>query len=316
MSHGLKASRSLIQANAPWFNLQNYEILSTASPLVWYQQFAARIDLRRARSLLIGQGNPFPALVEAYATLTDLIRWSGVVQGKALQLFMEGEKWLAPETLSTMRAVGAQGLHVRLMTVGDLIHASKNLPERTRREAAKEYDCSPFELHIRSRSKVAKSSVLCEPVSRLSQQSFADTPEFFLTIDARLPPALITKQVLELLNQYTSLNRGSVVYPKETKAPNYKSWFKSKVLPYIDLCQWLQQTENRDLKLQVGDAALVEALSIDIKQLSDTTKKHANQLTDEFNLTFMSLQEAAISSLREPAASLRRTKRVKPLAEN
>ncbi len=93
MSHGEKASRSLIRANALWFDLKKYEMLSGASPMVWYHQFASRIDLRRARSLLIGrQEEVAPGFADAHATLRDLIRKSGVLHGKALKLFMEGEQ--------------------------------------------------------------------------------------------------------------------------------------------------------------------------------------------------------------------------------
>jgi hypothetical protein len=81
------------------------------------------------------------------------------------------------------------------------------------------------------------------------------------------------------------------------------------VLPYIDLCQWLDEEPNHALRDQLLEADKAEALEIDPKQLHDTTFGHADELTDELSWTFLHLTEAAISSRRGPLTPLRKTKR-------
>lgn len=310
MTYGVKRSRVLIEQHAPWFSLANYKKLIGASPLTWYLQFASRIDLHRMRSLLLGPHQSFlPAFSSAHASLTELIRRVGVLDGESLELFMEGENFISPESFSAIHAVSVQGLHVRLMTVGDLLHATKTLDDELAQKAIMEHDRSPFELHSRARSRTNESSALCQPVSKLKQTSVLETSELFVTVDTRLPPALIGKQVIELVDQFTRLHRGSSIYPKQTKVPAFAAWRRSRVLPYIDLCQWLHEPGNEVLRAKVSDADLAAALDVDPKQLSDTTKAHAQQLTDEFNLTFVQLQEAAISVLRGPKTALRLPKR-------
>ena len=80
------------------------------------------------------------------------------------------------------------------------------------------------------------------------------------------------------------------------------------MLPYIDLCEWLEVTEPA-LAGQLSKADIAAALELDPKQVRDTTEHHAAELTDPLSWTFMHLTEMAISSLRWPITPLRQTKR-------
>ncbi len=96
---------------------------------------------------------------------------------------------------------------------------------------------------------------------------------------------------------------------KQTKLPAFDAWHRSRVLPYLDLRQWLDTDMNSELRESVKDADIADSLGIDPKQLADTTKKHAEELMDPHGWTFMHLAETAVSSFRQPARRLRHSKK-------
>lgn len=70
--------------------------------------------------------------------------------------------------------------------------------------------------------------------------------------------------------------------------------FKSRVLPYIDLCQWLEEFPMEQLpEIRAADIATV--LKIDPKQLVRTTERQADHFEDHLTWEFMQLSEAVVA---------------------
>ena len=96
---------------------------------------------------------------------------------------------------------------------------------------------------------------------------------------------------------------------KQTKLPAKESWIASRVLPYINLCSWLDEPLNHALRKEIFDVDKAEALGIDPNRFRDTILGQAHELTDPLSWTFLHLVEATISSRRGPLSPLRNTKR-------
>lgn len=112
--------REIIQKHAPWFKLSHYEALKDASPDIWYTQFALRIDLKRARSLLTSPDDPYAEMRRSiHQQLLTILRCKGVLRGKVLDKFLTGEEFLYSEAFSVFRELSAEGVYVREMTWAD-----------------------------------------------------------------------------------------------------------------------------------------------------------------------------------------------------
>lgn len=153
-------------------------------------------------------------------------------------------------------------------------------------------------------------SVSSDSLSRFVRHSMLSSSEAFLTVDLRCPRALILKQVAELVDTLQRDRAAWLPVAKQTKLPAFAAWHRSRVMPYLDLRQWLDTNENSELRESFKDAAFADALGIDPKQLADTTKKHAEELTDPLSWTFMHLAETAVRCFREPARRLRNARKV------
>ncbi len=290
--------RELIQEHAPWFKLSHYEALKDAAPDIWYTQFALRIDLQRLRSLLKASDDAYAEMRRSiYQQLITILRCKGVLRGKALNRFLVAEEFLYPETFSIFRDLSSEGVYVREMSWGDY----------SRVETALGSACGGMGGAVCL--DPARERVSSDPLSKHVHPSMLAASEAFLTIDLRCSRALIIKQVAELVDQL-SQDRARLLPPtKQTKLPSYEAWHRSRVLAYLDLRQWIDTAEDKGLRQSVKDSDVAQALNIDPKQLADTTKKHAEELTDPFSWTFMHLAESAISSRRAPMSRLRVAKR-------
>jgi hypothetical protein len=310
MSHGNKPSRSLIKKHVPWFDLRKYDGLEGASPELWYRQFALRVDLRRMRSLLLPPEHQYtPMYREVHGNLMHLIREKGIIDDRSLELFLQLEMYLSPEAFSTFHSVSSDGLHVRPMTVGDQLRIALGLKPESVRQAQEAHDRDPYSVRQQSEPGARPSSILSEPLLDHLGRSSIGSGEAFLRVDLRFPRTLIKKQVEEIVDKLSAQMEMYLPQKKQIKLPATKSWIRSKVLPYIDLCQWLDEEPNHALRDQLFEADKAEALGIEIKQLQDTTSVHVAELTDPLSWTFMHLAEAAISSHRGPLTPLRKTKR-------
>lgn len=312
MSHGDKPSRSLIKKHAQWFDLSNYYGLEGASTEMWHRQLALRIDLRRMRFLLLPPEHQYtPMYREVHGNLTYLIRDKGIIDDRSLDLFLRGEEFLYPESFSTLHSVSSDGAYIRPMTVGDQMRLALGLKSESARKAQEAYECDPYKLRQQSEPRVRSSTIRSEPLMNHLERSSIGMTEAFLTVDLRLPRTLIKKQVEEIVDKLAKEIERYLPPMTQTKSPATSSWFGSRALPYIDLCEWLDEHPNHALRDQLLEADKAEALGIDPKQLQDTTSKHAAELTDPLSWTFMHLAEAAISSRRGPMTPLRETKRKK-----
>jgi hypothetical protein len=310
MSHGNKPSRSLIKEHASWFDLCKYDGLAGASEELWYRQFALRIDLQRMRSLLLPpELQDTPRYREVHGNLTYLIREKGIIDDRSLEIFLQLEEYLFPEAFSIFHAVSSDGLHVRPMTVGDQLRIALGLKPESVSQAQEAHNRDPYSVRQQSEPGARPSNILSEPLLDHLGRSSIGLGEAFLRVDLRFPRTLIKKQVEEIVDKLSAQMEMYLPQMKQTKLPATEAWIRSRVLPYIDLCQWLDEEPNHALRDQLLEADKAEALEIDPKQLHDTTFGHADELTDELSWTFLHLTEAAISSRRGPLTPLRKTKR-------
>ncbi len=310
MSHGNKPSRSLIKKHAPWFDVRKYDGLEGASQELWYRQFALRIDLRRMRSLLLPPEHQYtPMYREVHSNLMYLVRGKGIIDDRSLELFLQLEMYLSPEAFSTFHSVSSAGLHVRPMTVGDQLRIVLGLKPESVKQAQEAHNRDPYSVRQQSEPGARPSTILSESLLDHLGRSSIGLAEAFLRVDLRFPRTLIKKQVEEIVDKLSAQMKMYLPQKNQTKSPATKAWIRSKVLPYIDLCQWLDEEPNHALRDQLLEADKAEALGIDPKQLHDTTFGHADELTNELSWTFLHLAEAAISSRRGPLTPLRKTKR-------
>ncbi len=310
MRHGDKTSRRLIKEQAPWFDPSKYDRLDGAPEGLWHRQFALRIDLHRMRSILGPSGLQLSAEYRAVlAGLTNVIREKGVIEDTDLKLFRQGEELLAPESFSVLNAVSMEGLHVRSMTVGDHLRLQLSLRHDAWMQAHSDHARDSYGLRHRSEPTIHHKDILSTPLLHHVHPSSIDASEAFLRIDLRLPRTLIKKQVEELVDRLTTRAEGHLPTMKQTKLPAKDSWMASRVLPYIDLCHWLDEQPNHALRNKVSDVDRAEALGIDPHRFKDTTLGQAHELTDPLSWTFLHLVEATISSRRGPLTPLRNTKR-------
>ena len=314
----MKRSRQLISEHAPWFRLRNYERLKTATPLVWFTQFAVRIDLQRMRSLLpspdTSGGRKFQS---AHDDSVALVRSKGVIEDPALAKLLKFDEALFPEGFSTPRMATVDGVYLRPMNLEDFFrvgNALKGIPPSA---------ISATEPAGRNAGERPWPSTEHSPLLDLSdsldihvRRSLVNLYETFVTVDLRLPRALLIKQFAEVIDRQRKVLEPFLPPPKQTKMPACQAWDKSKVLPYIDLCQWRDELKDSDVRSQINDADIASALEIDPKVLCETTKNHADDLTDPLSWVFMHLVETASSEHRVPLTPLRKQERRRNTPKN
>ena len=309
MSFGEKPSRELIRKHAPWFNLRNYDALSRAALGDWYEQFALRIDLRRIRSLLFAPEHECSAMHRSvHSGLVTLLRTHGVVTSEQLEVCLRGEEFLYPETFSVLRSVSAEGLYLRPMTLNDYVRIRGDLKPGSLRGAHAGWREALGELSSDETSCPSEREEMQTPLNEQLNFFSVRPTEAFLRVDLRLPRSLIKKQLEEVVDRLSQRVGPLLPAKTQTRLPTPKAWVKSKVLPFVDLSQWLETAEPELVK-RISKADIAAALELDPKQMTDTTEQHAAELTDPLSWTFMHLAETAISSMRNPIAPLRQPKR-------
>jgi hypothetical protein len=307
----VKRSRQLISEHAPWFRLRNYEILKTATPLDWFTQFAVRIDLQRMRSLLTApdtsSGRTFQS---AHRGCLALVRSKGVIDDPVLEKLLQFGEALFPEGFSTLRMVNVDGVYLRPMNLEDFFRVGNALnglsPSAISIDepAGRNAGGRPW-----SSTKHNPSLDLSDSLDVHVRRSLVNLYQTFVTVDLRLPRALLIKQFAEVIDKQRKVLEPILPPAKQTKMPAYQAWDKSQVLPYIDLCQWRDELKDGDVRSRINDADIASALEIDPKVLSETTKNHADDLTDPLSWVFMHLVETASSEHRVPLTPLRKQER-------
>jgi hypothetical protein len=307
----VKRSRQLISEHASWFRLRNYESLETATPRVWFTQFALRIDLQRMRSLLIGPDDPsVQVLRSGHDGAVALVRSKGVIKGLALAKLLQYDEALSPEGFSTLGMANANGVYLRPMSledffrVGDALNAIPPSGPTANDPAGR----SGGGLY-RSSAKHSPSLDLSDSLDLHVRRSLVNLYETFVTVDLRLPRALLIKQFAEVIDMQRKTLEPLLPPARQTKMPSGEAWAKSQVLPYIDLCQWRDELKDNEIRSRISDADIASILEIDPKTLSETTKNHADALTNPLSWVFMHLVEAASSGHRIPLTPLRKQER-------
>jgi Family of unknown function (DUF6387) len=279
-----KASRRLILEHARWFNLRNYDRLMSANHDVWFAQFALRIDLHRMRSLFAAPDSETKRMhLDTHAALIEMIRAKGVADGALLKRVLELEEFMYPESFSVLRMTSSDGVYLRPLNLDDVTRIHNGLDD-------------------------AKSQALTDPIEKHVHRSLIGA-HAYITVDLRCPRELLVKQFEELIDGQRK-TFGSLLTPaQQTTMPTDKAWIKSKVLPYIDLRNWRDDLHDPELKNRIKDADIAAALEIDPKTLSETTKVHAEILSDPTTWGFIHLLEAAISYRRGPLTPQRLAKK-------
>jgi len=279
-----KASRKLIPEHAKWFNLRNYDRLISANHDIWFTQFALRIDLHRMRSLFAAPDSETKQMhLDAHVSSIEVIRSKGIVEGALLKRVLELEEFMYPESFSVLRMTSSDGVYLRSLNLDDVARIHNGLAD-------------------------AKSGAHTDPIEKHVHRSIIGA-HAYITVDLRCPRELLIKQFEELIDGQRK-TFGSLLSPaQQTTMPTAKAWIKSRVLPYIDLRDWRDDLHDTELKKRIKDADIAAALEIDPKTLSETTKAHAETLTDPTTWGFIHLLEAAISYRRGPLTPQRLAKK-------
>ena len=310
--HAESVGLKFLMDQATWFSLRNYDAIEAAPLELWFRQFALRIDLRTLKSMLI---HPDPKVAEMYravlGTLFTHIRTHPVIIDRHLPFFLEQEELLWPAAFSVFRSIPTNGMHVRIMTLNDLIRVAPLIKNRSL-EAANSIRVIGHR-HGDHNPRMARNTpnVLDENVTWHLQG--AEPTEAFLRVDLRLPVPVVHKQLRGLLDQLaidaapflsrtTAKRKAREDEPKREMKLQPSSWFKSRVLAYIDLCHWLEELPQQDLP-EITSADFAKLLGIGDKQLTQTTARYANVFGDPLSWEFMQLSEA-VARARRPAPNL------------
>jgi hypothetical protein len=245
----------------------------------------------------------------------SLVRSHAVVTEEHLAIFLQGEEFLFPESFSVLHSGFVDGLHIRPMTIADHLRVGKGLKEEARAAAEVQYLPGYRHGELNPEQAASAANLLDESVLDHLRGAAVAPTEAFVRIDLRLPPSVISQQLQQVVDQLRKRAAPFLIQEesarnkkKEKTAFHGKSWFRSRVLPYLDLCHWLEELPLRD-RPAITAADLAFFLDVDTNQLTRTTKAHAAKLSDHLTWEFMQLAEAVINSSRSPLTPIRTPKR-------
>jgi hypothetical protein len=304
-----KESRRLIFEHARWFNLRNYDRLQSASHEVWFTQFALRIDLHRMRSLFAGpDGETMRMHLGTHGALVGMLRANGVVENAALKQALELEEFMYPESFSVLHMTSTDGVHVRPLNLEDVARIHDGLSHLGPFSSSSNTRLPHRGIRAQHSTHDDESEILSDPIEKHVHRSLTGSYAYMM-VDLSCPRELLVKQFEELIDRQRK-PLGSLLAPaQQTTSPTDKAWVKSKVLPYIDLRDWRDELQDTELRNLIKDADIASALEIDPKTLSETTKSHAQTLSDPTTWGFKHLVEAAISHRRGPLIPQRQAKK-------
>lgn len=293
-----KASRRLIPEHARWFNLRNYDRLKSANHEVWFTQFALRIDLHRIRTLFAAPDSETKRMhLDTHASLIEMIHAKGVVEGAHLKRVLELEEFMYPESFSVLRMTSSDGVYLRPLNLEDAARIHNGLANLAPFGSASHTRLPCRSVQAQPSTSVTDSPSLSDPIEKHVHRSLIGSCAY-ITVDLRCPRELLVKQFEELVDRQRKAF-GSLLAPaQQTTMPTEKAWLKSRVLPYIDLRNWRNELHDTELRNRIKDADIAAALEIAPKTLSETTKVHAETLSDPTTWGFIHLVEAAISYRR------------------
>ena len=286
--------RKLVQERAPWFSLSKYEALRTASLETWCIQFALRLDLQHMKPIAseLDSQSVLPSSL-VHEQITDELRERGIIEESALSQFLQDAAVFGPAPFPILQRALSKGSAVRTMSIGDV----RGVVEALEAKAS-------VEEHLSGCENASPSHA-----DSIYEHVFAAHPEpaqLLISIDIRLPREFLKRQLLELIDERQ--RRLSVVLPvpRESKKPSPGKWFKSKVLPYLDLAAWRASLPIA-IQRTVLDSDIAFALDLDPGAIGRLQAGHAMNLTDEHSVEFLSLLEATISTRRRLTPLRRRS---------
>jgi hypothetical protein len=304
-----KASRRLISEHARWFNLRNYDRLQSASHEVWFTQSALRIDLHRMRSLFAGpDGETKRMHLGTHGALVGMLRASGIVEGTTLKQALELEEFMYPESFSVLHLTRSDGVHVRPLNLEDIARIHNGLSHVGPFSSISDTRLPYRGIRAQHSTANDESQILSDPIEKHVHRSLTGSYAY-IKVDLSCPRELLVKQFAELIDRQRKPLGPLLAPAQQTTSPTVKAWVKSKVLPYIDLRDWRNELQDTELRNLIKDADIAAALEIDSKTLSETTKVHAQTLSDPTTWGFIHLVEAAISHRRGPLTLQRQTKK-------
>ncbi len=145
-------------------------------------------------------------------------------------------------------------------------------------------------------------------------EAHPDPTQLLVSIDIRLPREFLKRQLLELIDERQRRLSMVLPFPRESKKPSREKWFKSKVLPYLDLVTW-RASLPLAIQTTVLDSDIAFALDLDPGAIRRLQAGHAMNLTDEHSVEFLSLLEATVSTRRK-LTPLRRHNNVRRKLQN
>jgi hypothetical protein len=304
-----KTSRRLISEHARWFKLRKYDCLASASHEAWFVQFALRIDLHRMRSLFAGpDGETKRMHLGTHGALVEMVRAVGVVDSATLKRALELEEFLYPESFSVLHLTRSDGVHVRPLNLEDVARIHDGLGHLRHFSSTSNTRLPHRGIRAQHSTHDDESEILSDPIEKHVHRSLTGSYAYMM-VDLSCPRELLVKQFEELIDRQRK-PLGSLLAPaQQTTSPTDKAWVKSKVLPYIDLRDWRDELQDTELRNLIKDADIAAALEIDPKTLSETTKGHAQTLSDPTTWGFKHLVEASISHRRGPLIPQRQAKK-------
>ena len=311
MRQNIHKAAALLKELAPWFALKNYELLDVASPKDWFNQFALRIDLERMRrSLRLGSSDTaFKHWRTVHSCMVSLVREGFVRQETITDVIVRYEELLAPEGFSTLAFLRPEGRYMRLLTMADFLRICSELNNHALDTAAAAYRSAPGGYPLPVVPMNHDSATLFDPVLT-HMRGLSARCQSFIAFDLQMPKSVLTRQFDELVDQLQKSSLPVAPHADRSAKQTHTAWVKSRVLPYIDLCQWRDDLADQESKERFTRVAIASALEIEPDTLAKVTKVHAEELTDERSWTFMQLVEDAISFHRnaDPERKFRKNK--------
>jgi Family of unknown function (DUF6387) len=248
-----------------WFALSKYQAASTLGAAGWYEQLGVRrtlIELLDSRDAMTPQERARRGLPAIF----DAVRASPIVDiGSSRQM----QEWFASADESF--------LGVRLATITDHYWTEGSLERKKSRYARKYFDeVTSDESAWTKPQKLKWQPWMAEPIDKIASNRFCEAN---IVVNWLLPRRVLTEQFAALLKELPDRLQRNEATIKDERRPNFKSWVKFGVLPYLDLKIWGLEV-GKKLKIEAMSSAIFPDDEGGVDVVSKTTTKIAKRLLE------------------------------------
>lgn len=220
-----------------WFRLAKYAPAESLDSAGWYEQLGVRrdlISLISSRRLNHWQTDEFP-LVDNCRRALDLVRENPIVDVSTddlLRVYFYGGPLHELKSRDPRYSFG-----VRLATVRDL-YVTEGLIKKDERDYARKFFAQTFDRNddwFKKGFQYQCTDWIDEPVDGITDSASSNVTA---RVNLLLPDKVLIEQFKRMLKELREPMQKIGNPPPDLRKPDYSSWIKFGVLPYLDLKIW------------------------------------------------------------------------------